>query len=335
MIFFWVEVSQKIGMGHLMETLALSEYFRVKNIPFKYIINSYSPAKELLLAKNIKCNEYEISQVDEICELIGNDCVIIDHRAVKYATLKKLKQNKIKVIVIDQLCNKKIIADVLINSTLIKDWLIYTFKDNSPKCCFGAKYAILRKEFVKLHKLNKHFRNKQKLVLVTMGGVDRTGATLRVIKALQMIEGPVKKEIILGKGFAHKEQFLHLIDKINDPDLIYAQSINDLGERMQKADIVISAGGNTVYEMACIGTPGLILWEDPHENSQGMAFAEKGTVVNIGNGINTPLSVIRDSIWNLLYNVEKRKQMSKCGKKLVDAQGVNNIFKVIMSSIGK
>ncbi len=330
MIYFWVEVSQKIGMGHLMETLALSEYFTKKNIPFKYIINTYNPAKELLLSKKISFKEYEIHQVNKLCELFRNSCVIIDHRNVSTITLKKLRQNNIKVIVIDQLGNKIITSDVLINSTMIKDWLIYTFEDSTPKCCFGAEYAILRKEFKKLHKLKKKFSNKNKTVLVTMGGVDRTGATLRVVEALLMIKEPVKKEIILGKGFVHMEQFLQLVTKIRDPNLIYAQGVNDLGERMQRADIVISAGGNTVYEMACVGTPGLILWEDLHENIQGKAFAEKEVVINVGNGIETSLSLIKESVCDLLNNVKKRKYMSKCGKNLVDDRGVNRIIEVLL-----
>ena len=56
---------------------------------------------------------------------------------------------------------------------------------------------------------------------------------------------------------------------------------------MSGADIVISAGGNTVFELACVGTPGFVLWEDSHEKIQGDVFEKEGVVINLGNGMKT------------------------------------------------
>ena len=157
-----------------------------------------------------------------------------------------------------------------------------------------------------------------------MGGVDRTGATLRIIKALQSIDN-TSKEIIIGNGFSHIDKLHNLLKKLNDSSFIFSQGVDDLGKRMSKADIVISAGGNTVYEMACVGTPGIVLWEDEHEYIQGKAFSEKGTLLCLGNGITTPIELISNSIKALLKDVDQRKNMSQCGKKLVAFHGKKRI----------
>lgn len=333
-MLFWTEASQQIGMGHLMECLAIADSFQGWQIPFHFITNPYPPAEELLYSKNIPFNVLSINQVEEVCQRIKQDsmdCVIVNHRKIELSSLKRLKKEDFKVIVIDQLGNKTVVCDLLINYAIVSDWLEYTFIDKPPNCCFGADFAILRNEFMKLHQKEKRFSQGRKKVLVSMGGVDRSGATLRIMKALQLIGEPVEKEIILGKGFAHMGQFQQMCEKINDSHFTFAQGVNNLAEKMQKADIVISSGGNTTYEMACVGTPGIILWEDKHEDLQGRAFSEKGIVCHLGNGVATPLEVIAGSVEALLSNTKKLKQMSWRGKQLVDGKGKDRIFQVLMS----
>lgn len=333
-MIFWVEASREIGMGHLMESLATAEGLQKEGFAVHFIINPYQPAEKILLSKDILFDTVPVGEVDKVCNLIKvksqRNCVIVNHRNVDLSSLKQLKKDQLIVVVIDQLGNKMITCNLLINSAIAPEWLKYTFESRHPKCCFGADFAILREEFIELHKKEKTFPETNRKVLVTMGGVDRTGATLRIMEALKQLDRTVNSEIILGSGFAHLTEFKRTYERFNEQTCTYAQGVDDLAARMQKADVVISAGGNTLYEMACVGTPGLVFWEDPHEDRQSQAFMEKGTVLHVGNGTTTPILEIRNSIKDLLNHTEKRIQMSQCGKKLVDGQGVNRIFKNIM-----
>jgi spore coat polysaccharide biosynthesis predicted glycosyltransferase SpsG len=324
-------------MGHLMESLALAESFRSREISCHFIVNSYPPAEKLLLSKNISFDIVPIGQTEEVCQRIKQHskkkCVIVNHRNVVLSSLKWLQKELLIVVVIDQLGNKPIVCDLLINSSIVPEWLKYTIESRKPKCCFGADFAILREEFIELHKKEKTFSGTSRKVLVTMGGIDRTGATLRILEALKQLDKTVNSEIILGGGFAHLVEFKRIFKGLSEHTCTYAQGVDDLAARMQKADVVISAGGNTVYEMACVGTPGIVLWEDPHEDKVGQAFAEKGIVLHLGKGINMPVSKIRDGIEHLLNSNEKRIEMSECGKKLVDGQGARRVFKAIINSM--
>ncbi|MCP4613460.1 MAG: UDP-2,4-diacetamido-2,4,6-trideoxy-beta-L-altropyranose hydrolase [Planctomycetes bacterium] len=338
-MIFWVEVSREIGMGHLMESLALAESFRSREISCHFIVNSYPPAEKLLFSKNISFDILPIDQAEKVCQRIkqypNNTCVIVNHRNVELSSLKRLQKELLIVVVIDQLGNKRIACDLLINSSIVPEWLKYTIESRKPKCLFGADFAILREEFIELHKKEKTFPDTNRKVLVTMGGIDRTGATLRIMEALKQLDRTVNSEIILGGGFAHLTEFKRIFKRLNEHTCTYAQGVVDLAARMQKADVVISAGGNTVYEMACVGIPGIVLWEDPHEDRVGQAFAEKGIVLHLGKGINIPVSKICDGIERLLNCNEKRIEMSQCGKKLVDGQGAGRIFTAIVNLIQK
>lgn len=319
-------------MGHLMESLVLAEHFTKKGASVYFVINPYEPSRLELQKRGIAYVEYELDEIDEIIHFINKKNVrhvIINHRNVSLNILERIQHEDFSVTVIDQLGNKPIICDLLINKSLVPQWLQYDFPANRPTCCFGADYAILGDSYRKLNRKKKAFSKNRYTVLVSMGGVDRTGATLRIIEALRPIAN-ISKEIILGNGFAHFKQLKQLCKKNNDPSFHFYAGVGDLHERMSQADIVISAGGNTLFEMACVGTPGIVLWEDEHEHIQAESLDEKGCVVCLGNGIHTPINVISDFVHKLLKDSLRREKMSQCGKSLVDAKGRNRIAAAIM-----
>tara|TARA_Y100000816_G_scaffold291563_1_gene283301 strand:- start:1703 stop:2737 length:1035 start_codon:yes stop_codon:yes gene_type:complete len=332
-IIFWVEASQMVATGHFMESLALAKAFKNKSINVHFIINRYEPVEAKLFSANITFSIFKIDDVDKVISFINDHfkdtVIIINHRNIQLYCMEKLKSENHLLVVIDQLGNKKIICDILINSSIISDWLKYDFIENFPTCLFGPDFTILRDEFLKLNKIEKSFENDFPIVLVTMGGVDRTGATLRIVRALKSLNISSNKKIVIGKGFAHTNELKVLLNSEGFKTFQLYQNINDLGEKMSKADVVISAGGNTVSELACVGTPGLILWEDLHEKIQGEEFEKEGIVINLGNGLKTDLRKIISNIESLLLDIKKRKSMSNAGKKLIDGRGVERIINKI------
>ncbi|MEW6600108.1 MAG: glycosyltransferase [Nitrospirota bacterium] len=327
-VVFWVEVSRQTGMGHLMESLTLAGHLTDRNTFVHFIINPYSPAEELLSVKGFPFTTYEHAVLNDVVGSIRNlkaGCVLINHRYVSLDALRRLRQENIRTVVIDQMGNKTVACDLLINRSITKSWLTYEFTGQKPECCFGVEYALLAPGYQKLHSREKEFSARQGgKVLVTMGGVDRTGATLRIIEALRPLDN-ISREIVLGSGFPHMEELRKLQGKIGSSAFSFHQGVDDLGDRMRSADIVISAGGNTVYEMACVGTPGIVLWEDEHEYVQARDFEEKGVLYCLGNGITTPVEGITEAVTSMLNNVEQRKSMSRLGKELVDAEGTERV----------
>ena len=332
MFIFWVEVSLQIGMGHFVESLDLAQYLLDLRESVHFILNPYPPACSELHKRKISFTECDIDALDEISLFLRkkkSKCVIINHRSVSLNSLRVLNHEDQTVVLIDQFGGKRVICDLLINRSIVPEWLKYDFVGHQPICRFGGDYAILDNTYEALHEREKAFLENENTVLVSMGGVDRTGATLRIIDAMKSV-GNVSKEIITGSGFPHNAKLLRLRENLNDSSFTFFQGVDDLGKRMSKADIVISAGGNTIYEMACVGAPGIILWEDEHEYIQGKAFAEKGVVKCLGNGITTPVKVISNSIKALLKDIDRRKYMSQCGRKMVDGHGKNRIANEII-----
>jgi len=176
-MIFWVEASQQIGMGHLMESLVLAECFISQNRPVHFIVNPYEPCRVELQKKGISFTEHNIEEIDEVIKCIEQKnaaSLITNHRKVSLNALERLSSIKCTITVIDQLGNIPIICDLLVNKAIVPQWLQYDFVKERPQCCFGAGYAILKDSITEIRNQQKKFAKTKYTVLVSMGGVDRT-----------------------------------------------------------------------------------------------------------------------------------------------------------------
>jgi len=315
-----------------MEALAVALKLAERGEKFRFVVTPYASAEEILSKHGIPFHSVPLEDsfplIQKLAGEVPRKTVVINHRFVQIDNLAKLIDSGLKPVVIDQLGNKKVCGSVLINPSIVSQWLEYEYVDTKPSCYFGPQYSLLRPEFQALHKRKKLFSDTNHSVLVTMGGADRTGASLRIAEALTHLDKGIQKTIVLGKGFANMGR-IRQMQRGLDSSFFFVQNVNDLGERLWKADVTICAGGLTLYEMACVGAPGIVLWEDDHENIQGHAFAEEKIVWNIGNGMTTSINIIVDAVRTLLSEKKERMEMSRRGKMLVDPSGIDRVCDIL------
>ena len=323
-MIFWAEVSRQIGMGHLMECLTLAREARNRGADVRFVITPFEPAQTLLYENGIEHATAPLAEglaaLDLCAQGPAPGLAVIDHRSVQLTHLAELRKRGWRLAVIDQLGNKPVICDLLFNSSILEDWRVYDFPGGPVAQRFGPSFALLRSEFASLNQREKKFSGPPHKILVTMGGVDRTGATFKVMEALTPLGGRVEKEIITGAGFLHGERLARAKTQADD-SFTFAENVADLGESLSAADLAISAGGNTLVECACAGTPAMVLGEDDHENRLGMEFARLGAALHLGAGANTGVERISEMVSGLVDDEAARKRMSQRGRKLVDGLG--------------
>lgn len=329
---FCTEARREIGYGHLMECLYLSEYLLQKGLSIKFYINDDVQAKNFLEGRGISNEVTEgVPQLEKVL-LRDKPCIcIFNLRAISVDLQEVARHLDVKIAVIDELGNKDILADVLINGSVIEEWHHYSYCNTNPLSLFGPKYIIMRQKFQEYHTKKKIF--SQKSVLVTMGGVDRTSTTLKIVKVLKTLT-KTKKRIVIGPGFAHKEKLNKISNDLdNSYELIY--SPNNMAELLYTSDIAFTAGGNTLYEAACVGTPAIVLWEDEHEGMQAEWFDHEGVTLDRGRGAQVDMEDIRKTTEDLLCDEKKKLQMSHKGKYVVDGRGIERIGEILCKLIQK
>ena len=333
-MIFWVEVSTCIGMGHLIESVVLAEVLKSVSSKVNFLITPFKPAEEYLRQKGFTFHTAPLLEgltaLDDIVDCVVPKLIVVNHRNVRLSHLMHLKDRFHRVSVIDQLGNKPIVCDLLINHSIVEHWHCYEFPLGAPRRCFGPKYALLGPEFSTSTKVGKDRSSSQIKVLVSMGGVDNSGSTLKVIEGLSYLLPSVRKEIVLGFGFDHHKK-LQVISQNVDESFSFVAGVQDMAKRISRADIVISSGGNTVYECLRVGTPVAIIWEDDHEGSLAEALMDRGCAYNIGPSASTEPVKISKMFKELMSDDGMLMKLRESGMMLVDGLGASRIYDEILN----
>ena len=101
------------------------------------------------------------------------------------------------------------------------------------------------------------------------------------------------------------------------------QNVADMPKLMAWADVAVSAGGSTCWEMAFMGLPNVILVLA--ENQRGIAegLDNLGIALNLGWYAGISEVELAQALRILMSNPARRKAMSEEGRKLVDGTGAD------------
>ena len=165
-------------------------------------------------------------------------------------------------------------------------------------------------------------RSRPRDILLTLGGADRTEASLRLISLLP----GSRSTVVIGPAFRHADRVQSAavsagVDVVVSPD--------GLRQLLLEHRLVISAGGNTLFEAAAAGTPALVAWEDPHEEVQGLAFERRGCARVLGRGVDINIDDAKRIATGLLSSRDL-DAMSVAGRSLVDGGGAGRIADLLL-----
>jgi spore coat polysaccharide biosynthesis predicted glycosyltransferase SpsG len=99
---------------------------------------------------------------------------------------------------------------------------------------------------------------------------------------------------------------------------------------MLEADVMVGSGGMSVYEIAALGTPGIILGQNAREDARMRDFARHGTVEYLGLGTEVGEEALADAVAALLADTARRRAMSDRGRALVDGFGASRAAELVL-----
>ena len=183
----------------------------------------------------------------------------------------------------------------------------------------GPRYAILREHF--RGQPAKEVRDQPKLVLLSFGGSDPQGLTLKAARALQDLDPATELVAVAGPAFSFRREFEALSAALPRRVPLINEAGGHIAELMLEADVMVGSGGMSVYEIAALGTPGVILGQNAREDKRMRDFARHGTVEYLGLGTEVEEAALAAAVGALLGDVGRRREMSARGRALVDGLG--------------
>ncbi|GIM46478.1 UDP-2,4-diacetamido-2,4,6-trideoxy-beta-L-altropy ranose hydrolase [Collibacillus ludicampi] len=344
-VYFRADASFKIGTGHVQRCIALAQALHEYGVKCQFITRQDPSELSSQLIKSLfTCNilqphltkEEEIFSVCQIIQNPSSTILVLDSYDIDTYDLRQLKKIGVPLVLIDDFAQLPFYdCDLIINQNLFAETLNYATNENT-KVLRGPRFALLRREFYEQRQTLKRthpFRAKR--ILVTMGGSDPAQGTLKVLKAIHDLDEHIKNRleitVVLGKAFTDHVKIEAEARQLRNVALIHhSQQMSVL---MANTDLSISAGGSTVYELAALGVPSLIVSIAGNQIAVGEALQHKKASVYLGRIEQVSIEEIRQKIQWLLLDRFVRKQLSRQSFKLVDARGADRVARIILEEL--
>lgn len=323
------------GYGNFSRCLNLAQSLRKKNCKVFFVVDSNK-----IISNELKKRKFDYisipitktySQKTAIfIKLLKNnffDLCLIDMREYGENLSKKLFKNNVKHVLLDDAWCKRAYANIIFNGTNVKEYHDYEIVNKNSKLYLGPSYWILDKNFKKFAKKPSSIKPKKSFsIIISMGGSDPYNLTSSTSKSLLKIPN-LELSIIIGSFFSHKN-FLKKLIKSNQKISMY-ESSNEIWKIFSDADLVICNGGNTLFELACMGIPTLCIPTVKHEIKYAQEFNSNNCISNLKLREKNP-SKIRSSVLDLLNDTKLRKKMSIHSQRTIDGKGLNRVLKKIL-----
>lgn len=282
-ILIRVDSSNLIGSGHLMRCLTLAEQQRKAGDIVSFVcrdlegnlsnlVNERGFTLELLPRAQIDdklegyakwltvTQEQDADETISMLQKYGHvSRVVVDSYAIDETWERLVRPYTDEIFVIDDLANRKHDCDVLLdqNYYLDKEHRYNGLVPESCKLVLGPEHALLREEF---YEAKKHLRKRDGSIhniIVFYGGSDLTDETTKAVHALINLNLPgVTVDIIVGASNRQKGQIRELCNKHDF--LHYYEQVSNMAEFMNKADLMIGAGGTTTWERLFLNLPAIV-----------------------------------------------------------------------------
>ena len=337
------DADSRMGTGHVMRCLALAQAWQEQGggVLLAGLIMG-DGLRERLTREQVELLDLASGQtIDDLYWLAGLqkqqvkedewDWLVLDGYHFDADYQRRLRRAGMKLLVIDDYAHlPQYDADLLLNQNAGSARLDYKVPEETM-LLLGSRYALLRREFRGAHprETSGHAGQVGRL-LVTLGGADPDNVTLRVIEALQqaglpalqakIIVGPANPHLaLLQESVRHSEQQAELLT-----------GVHDMVPLMQWADVAITAGGSTCWELAYLGVPSLVITLADNQRGVAEMMAAAGAGLDCGWHHELQSHTLTNLVKELYGDQGQRLAMSRAGRSLVDGQGAGRVVECMM-----
>ncbi|CAC5345711.1 MULTISPECIES: UDP-2,4-diacetamido-2,4,6-trideoxy-beta-L-altropyranose hydrolase [Planktothrix] len=336
-VVFRVDASTQIGTGHVMRCLALAQAWHdTQGQPIFVMTTSVPALEERLKSEGMQVVHLttepgsldDAEQTTTLAHQFGATWVVVDgyHFGGEYQQI--LKQSKLHLLFIDDYGHAEhYYADFVLNQNISADEQWYNNREAYTQLLLDTRYALLRREFWQWQGWQRTVPPVAKKVLVSLGGADPDNITLKVIQSLQIVEvEELEAVVVVGGSNPHYENLKRAVQDSRYP-IQLQQNVTNMPELMAWADVAISAGGTTCWELAFMGLASILLILAENQRAIAEKLATLNLAVNLGWHQDVKEQEIASTLSQILQSPEQRSKMIKVSQQIVDGEGSSKIVR--------
>ena len=335
-----------IATGHIRRCLTIADALKERGAEVRFIV---SDAESSALLNTLASSYPSVclnTPYDDRTEETGivrsgsdlyswADLFLVDSYFVTLDYLQALRFCR-PVAMIDDLTIGSLPVDLLINYNPDVSAELYSY---AGEILAGTAYAPLRPQFAGAAGKPYIVKEKAETLFVSTGGSDPYHiAYLTSAAAAELFP---RVDVVCGTYSPDYEALLAL--SAEHPGIQVRSSVDDMAGLMAEADLAVTAGGTTLYELAAVGVPSVIYSMSDDQAIDCALFKEKGLGFYVGDvrpkaeggGENSPApdnsadpAVIRallDKLSGLKDDRPARQRASRRMRERVDGKGAGRI----------
>jgi UDP-2,4-diacetamido-2,4,6-trideoxy-beta-L-altropyranose hydrolase len=339
------DATAQIGTGHVMRGLALAQAWQERG--GRAVFLSHCESEELkgrILSDDFALIHLERSHPDPfdleytagILQRLGaqpetrDAWLVVDGYHLDGVYQKEIKKIGYPLLMIDDYghvrhCN----ADVVLNQNISATRFLYNNCAPDTVLLLGPRYTLIRREFQPWRDQRREFPDVARRILVTMGGADPNNLTLEVLRALRRLTLPdLEVKVVIGHANPHYGSIQkECSGAIPHFQLLF--SVKEIPELMAWSDLAIIQAGGTLWELLFMGCAIISYATNVFQDKVLKTLDEMNVLKYNGYSNEIDQDLLLSSIYGLALDKERRKELFKLGRDIIDGQGADRVVEQI------
>jgi UDP-2,4-diacetamido-2,4,6-trideoxy-beta-L-altropyranose hydrolase len=332
----------RVGLGHLDRCVALAIALRERGVPSTFLCGD-APSTLTRAADEgfpvqplvppAAWDDDDATQTVSVAREQGADLVVVDSELAGPEYLARLRAGGPFVVAIDDLAAHPFPIQLVVNNNADADRLPYVSSSGDTEFLLGPRYALLGPEFSDL-RLADGDPTGPASVLVVLGGADFLGLTPALVSALSALPAVAEVTAVVGP-FAPNLDAVRAAAARAPRSVRVLHAPGAMAPLMTAATIAVSAAGQTLYRLACVGCPTVAVQAAENQRGQLAALCAAGAVEAVPVERGGDVAPVVAAAARLLGDVAARARMRRAGRALVDGRGAGRVAGAITARLGR
>lgn len=316
---FRADASPSLGAGHLVRCLAIAEELRDGGFDC-FFLSPQSSAAYLAWVRD--AGHAVLDGESSTTEGRAFSWAIVDDYSATEADLEAGRPSWMRSLVIDDLANRRLPADVLVNPN---PWAraddYRDLVEPGTRVLVGTRFAPVRRAF-KEHDVTRG-GGPVRRVLVALGGGGSRGTMSIAVAGVRAALPLARIDVVRGP--------VEDVDLPDDDNVTVHGTVGaaELAGLMGAADIAVAAGGTGSWERCATGLPSIVIAIAENQVPVARSLASAGAAVDLGSAGSVGVDDVAAAVHSLAGDADRRSEMSRRSRELVDGLGARRVANLI------
>lgn len=343
---FRADASHRIGTGHVKRCLVLARAIKKRGGKV-FFISRPQPGDLTALCREEgfdvcllppppdtkPSSEDDAKATAELLQTfpVRPDWLILDQYELGLPWERSVRPHVSRILVLDGQGTYPHECDILLNPNPAPESVRGSYRLNAEcEPLMGLDYFLLDERFEEFSAQRRVRNQTPRRILITCGGADEPNDTLKTISAL-LARGRMfdRIDVVLGPNYLYEQEARRIA--AGAAEISLHRNLVSLAPLMAAADLAVTAGGGTKYELCYMGVPSLVLIAAENQRLSSEWMASQGMIHLLGSSGEVDIAGIGAALDDLCAAPHKMRSLSEAALKGIDGNGVSRVLEAMIA----